>query len=113
MTVSKDTAPHYLWGGDCDGWAYLARPDLSVIRERMPPGRSEVRHHHERARQFFYVLTGALTLEIDGAVHVAAAGEGLEIAPGARHQARNETDGDIEFLVISHPTTRGDRIDER
>jgi mannose-6-phosphate isomerase-like protein (cupin superfamily) len=108
--ISKRTAEHYRWGGTCDGWRLVHQPELSVIHERMPPGTRETPHHHARARQFFFVLTGALTLDVDGAVEVIHAGEGLEIAPGARHQARNDAGDDVEFLVVSQPTSMGDRV---
>jgi mannose-6-phosphate isomerase-like protein (cupin superfamily) len=49
-------------------------------------------------------------MEVDGAVTVLGAGVGLEIPPQIPHQARNESELDVEFLVISQPTTRGDRI---
>jgi mannose-6-phosphate isomerase-like protein (cupin superfamily) len=109
--ISKDTAAHYTWGGDCDGWELLPRPDLHILHERMPAGRAEVAHRHSAARQFFFVLSGRLTMEMDDGTHRVDAGQGLEIPPQARHQARNDSDGPLEFLVVSHPTTRGDRID--
>lgn len=109
--VGKDNAAHYLWGGDCDGWHLLERSDLHVIHERMPAGRSETRHFHETARQFFFVLSGVLGMEIAGAVHHIGAQRGLEITPGARHRAFNDGPEPVEFLVISHPTTRGDRVE--
>ena len=68
-TVSTANAAHYVWGQQCDGWRLLAGDDLSVIEERMPPGTREVRHRHVRARQFFYVLEGRASLELDGIVH--------------------------------------------
>lgn len=82
---------------------------LSVIEERMPPGSAEVRHRHARARQFFYVLAGRLDLEVEGLVHSLDAGVGLEVAPGAAHQAFNRSGADVEFLVISQPSSHGDR----
>jgi mannose-6-phosphate isomerase-like protein (cupin superfamily) len=105
-------ARHYTWGGDCDGWVMVDQPELSVISERMPANRAERRHHHISSRQFFHVTHGTLTMEVEGAVHHIDAGGGIEIPPSVRHQARNETSEDIEFLVISQPTTRGDRIDD-
>jgi len=111
-TVSRATAEHYTWGGSCDGWILAPSPDMMVIEERMPAGTNERRHHHERARQFFYVLAGELTMELEGTVHRVEAGSGIEIVPGARHQARNDSDADVRFLVVSSPTTRGDRVDE-
>jgi mannose-6-phosphate isomerase-like protein (cupin superfamily) len=109
-TISKDTAEHYTWGDGCDGWRLVDRAELSVIHERMPPGSAEVWHHHQAARQFFFVLSGTATIEAGGATHTLRAHQGIEIAPGLPHQMRNDSDADVEFLVISQPTTRGDRV---
>lgn len=103
-------APHYLWGGDCDGWHFLRLPDLSVIRERMPPGRSETKHYHAQARQFFYVLSGEALLEFDGHSVRCAAGHGVHVPPGMPHRFVNSSSEAIEFLVISAPSSAGDRI---
>jgi mannose-6-phosphate isomerase-like protein (cupin superfamily) len=81
--VSTDNAVHYTWGNACDGWHFVNQPSLSVIRERMPPGTAEVRHHHESARQFFFVLAGVAVLELDGSSHELKCGEGLEVPPGS------------------------------
>ena len=106
---SKANAPHYVWGGDCDGWRLVDQPSLSVIHERMPPGRSEERHRHAEARQYFFALSGTLTLEVDGKRHILGRETGLEFPPGTPHQALNECVEPVEFLVISQPTTRGDQ----
>jgi mannose-6-phosphate isomerase-like protein (cupin superfamily) len=112
MTVkSRANAEHYVWGEVCDGWRLLARPDLSVTEERIPPGRGERRHYHERARQLFFVLEGGLELEIDGAVHRLLRGDSLEIEPRRPHRVWNPHADDARFLVISAPTTAGDRVD--
>ncbi|KEO85247.1 cupin domain-containing protein [Tumebacillus flagellatus] len=111
MKISKQEAEHYMWGGVCDGWHLVKTQGLSVIQERMPAGAAEIRHYHEVSRQFFYVLQGRLTLEVEGEVAVLGVQEGLEVAPHRPHQARNDSLEDVEFLVISQPTTRGDRID--
>jgi quercetin dioxygenase-like cupin family protein len=58
---------HYRWGASSEGWHLLDGADLSVIQERVAPGDQERRHRHAAARQFFYILTGQATLEIDGA----------------------------------------------
>jgi mannose-6-phosphate isomerase-like protein (cupin superfamily) len=108
--ISFETAQHYLWGGNCDGWHLLRCEELSVIEERMPPGTQEQRHAHTRARQFFYVLEGELTIEIEGEVNRIGARQGLEIAPGEAHQVRNESAADVRFLVVSSPPAQGDRV---
>jgi mannose-6-phosphate isomerase-like protein (cupin superfamily) len=109
MPVSVETAEHYRWGEVCDGWHLVRSEELSVIEERMPAGAREQRHFHTKARQFFYVLEGELTMEVEGRSHALGARQGLEIAPGERHQARNESREDVRFLVISSPPAQGDR----
>lgn len=107
--ISHATAPHYAWGEACDGWHLLKSPDLSVIQERMPPGTSEVRHQHRRARQFFFVLKGQLTIECAGVAHRLSALMGLEVPPLVPHRVFNEAEVVAEFLVISQPPSHGDR----
>jgi quercetin dioxygenase-like cupin family protein len=108
--TSRSVAEHYRWGESCEGWHLVRTDALSVIEERMPPGTREARHRHAAARQFFYVLAGVLTLEVDGARHFLVPRTGIEIAPGVAHQAFNEGDTDAEFLVVSTPPSHGDRI---
>jgi quercetin dioxygenase-like cupin family protein len=108
--ISRSSAEHYHWGGACDGWHLLRDAQLSVIEERMPPATKEQRHRHAHARQFFYVLAGELTIDVGGTRHRLPARTGLEIAPGVDHEARNESDSDVEFLVVSAPPSHGDRL---
>lgn len=112
MIVNRSNASHYVWGENCDGWILSPDDQLLVIEERMPPGSAEIRHHHARARQFFYVLAGEFCLAIDGATFTLRAGEGMAVPPGTWHQARNDSAMDAHFLVVSSPTTRGDRVDQ-
>ena len=111
QAVSRDTAEHYVWGEVCDGWRLLDQPDLSVIEERVPAGGAEVAHVHGRARQFFYVLEGKARLEFENRSVELAPGQGLDVPPGVAHRFVNAGDADVRFLVISAPTTRGDRTD--
>ena len=110
MIVDDGNAEHYIWGEINDGWRYVDRGDLSVIHERMKPGGREVRHAHQKARQFFYVLSGQFSMELDGTVHTLNPGQGLEIPPGSPHQAMNLSDADVDFMVVSTPTSKGDRV---
>lgn len=107
--IDTHSAAHYTWGAGCDGWHLVRQPALSVIQERMPPGAAEVRHVHRSARQFFFVLAGELTMELQGRVELLRAQQGLEIAPGQPHQALNRSDAEVLFLVISCPPSHGDR----
>ena len=109
--ISKANAEHYVWGDKCDGWYLVNRQDMLIIHEKMPPETCEKRHYHSVSRQFFFVLDGVLTMELEGKAHRIVAQQGIEIPPGSKHQARNDTGSPVEFIVISHPTTRGDRSD--
>jgi mannose-6-phosphate isomerase-like protein (cupin superfamily) len=108
--ISIANAEHYLWGGDCDGWHLLQRNDLSIIQERVPPGRAEVRHYHNASRQFFHILAGVGTMQIDEETVTLHKGEGIEVLPQVPHQFRNESEEDVVFLVVSAPKSHGDRI---
>jgi mannose-6-phosphate isomerase-like protein (cupin superfamily) len=110
MKISKHTAEHYIWGGTCDGWYLVNEPDRSIIHERMPAGTSEVKHYHEKAKQFFFVLSGTATMIVRGERILLHPQEGISILPGVPHQMKNESAEDTEFLVISQPSTRGDRV---
>jgi mannose-6-phosphate isomerase-like protein (cupin superfamily) len=108
--IDKTLAEHYHWGQNCDGWHLVRSDTVSVIQERMPPHTSEVRHLHSRSRQFFFVLSGQATIEIDGRRQVLEMQQGAEVAPGVLHQMLNEFDEDLNFLVVSCPPSHGDRI---
>jgi mannose-6-phosphate isomerase-like protein (cupin superfamily) len=110
MIRNIDTAEHYGWGQSCDGWRLLDRPELSVIQERIPPAAGEVKHYHARARQLFYVLAGTLEIQLGEQLFDLSAGDSLEVPPGDTHLVRNRGNVDATFLVVSSPTTRGDRI---
>ena len=106
--ASIETGKHYVWGSNCDGWHLAASPNLSVIQERVPTGSSEVRHRHRRAEQFFYVLNGIVTLEVDGAIHVLKPKEGSHVRAGVPHTLSNQHQQILEFLVVSTPPSHGD-----
>lgn len=109
--ISTQSAEHYTWGQGCDGWHLVRGHELSVIQERMPPGTSEVAHYHARSRQFFFVIAGTLSIQIDGQTHVLTREHGLEIPPKISHRAYNDGNTETTFLVISVPPSHGDRIE--
>jgi len=111
MVISVENAEHYVWGEVCDGWHLLKRGDMNVIQERVPAGGAEVMHYHNVARQFFYILEGEGTMVFEDRQVKLTKGEGLEIPPQIKHQFINQSNAEVHFLVISIPTTRGDRID--
>jgi mannose-6-phosphate isomerase-like protein (cupin superfamily) len=109
MAIDRSSAEHYTWGTVCGGWHFLNSADLSVIQERVPPGAGEVRHFHSRARQFFYVLAGTATLEFTGHAVTFGPGQGVHVPPNLEHRFCNRSTEEVVVLVISSPTTAGDR----
>ena len=112
VTVSRDNAEHYRWGHECDAWYLVKDKNLGVIEEYMPPGSAEIRHHHQHAQQFFYILTGEVLMEVEGVTILIRAGSGIRVPPGARHQIRNPSSTAVRFLVVSQPPSHGDRIND-
>jgi|SRR5882724_10165963 len=109
--LSRDSSlVHYQWGDACDGWTMVEEDSLSVKLERMPPGAAEAKHYHERARQFFFILKGEATFEIEGEQVTLKTSEGVHVRPGQRHRILNNAKEDLEFILSSQPSTAGDRI---
>ena len=109
--VSTENAEHYFWGIRCDGWHLVHTEHLSVIQERVPSGSGEVRHYHTKSEQFFYVLSGIATLEIEGIIVLLKSHEGVSVLPKQVHQLRNQHSEDLIFLVISTPPSHSDRVE--
>lgn len=107
----KSSAGHYHWGAGCEGWRLVDTPELSVIEERMPPVTTEKLHYHERAQQYFHVLCGEACFDVDGGGFTVSTGQGMHILPGQRHRIRNPGGRELRFILVSTPSTRGDRIE--
>lgn len=107
--VSRSNAAHYIWGEVSEGWRLVDEQPLSVTEEQVPAGAGETWHVHRRAQQFFYILDGEATMCTETSEVRLTAGEGVTIPPGIAHRFTNPSDAPVRFLVISSPSTRGDR----
>jgi len=111
MTIKNvKNAEQYKWGVACDGWRLLNGPDLAVIHELIPPGYGEVKHYHDRSRQLFYVLEGKLQMLMADETLVLEKGDSLEVPPKVPHRVWNPFKENTTFLVVSAPSTVGDRV---
>lgn len=111
MKTSKTKNNHYTWGEKCSGWHLVKSDHLSIIEECMPPHTEEVKHYHHFAEQFFYVIDGIATFEFEDQTIDVHEREGIRILPQIIHQVKNIHDSNLEFLVISAPSTAGDRTE--
>lgn len=112
MKKSKENSEHYNWGDNCSGWHLVKSKNLSIIEELMPPNTMEPKHSHKYSEQFFQILKGKATFEIEDEIIEIQVGEGIHILPKVKHRIRNDQPTNLEFIVISQPTTRGDRYEE-
>lgn len=110
MKTTKENSEKYGWGAGCLGWHLVNHPELSVIQELMPPNTSEVKHKHLNAQQFFFVLKGVATFDVEGKIIQIKENEGIYIEKNQVHQIVNNNDDDLEFLVISQPHSHKDKV---
>lgn len=109
--ISKQQAlQHYTWGNNCDGWVFVDTDALSVKQERMPQQTAEVLHYHAKAQQFFFILKGTATFEIEDELFAINANEGFHIKAGKKHRIINNAKEDLEFILSSQPSTKYDRF---
>ena len=77
----------------------------------MPPNTSEKRHFHQIADQFFFVLAGIATIDVEGEIFTVPASSGIHVSAGVKHQIKNNQKDDLVFLVVSTPPSHNDRFD--
>lgn len=107
--IDKQTAEHYIWGDNCDSWVLADTLGLSIKQESMPAFTREKLHFHTTAQQFFYILKGSATFYLDENKIIVTEQKGILIQPKTKHYIANETTEQLDFLVISQPTTNSDR----
>lgn len=58
----------------------------SLAEATVPVGRPTERHHHKLSEEFYFILEGTGTMEIDGEERPVGPGDAILIPPGAWHQ---------------------------
>lgn len=66
-------------------------------------------HHHGTKDETFYLVRGALRMEVDGEERRMSAGDTLKLAPGRRHTFA-AVDGPALVLEVSLPSVAGDNF---
>lgn len=101
---------HYIWSAACEGWNLVENENISIKIEMMPAGASEALHYHQHAQQFFFILKGSATFEIEEEKTELKAGEGIQIKAGEKHCIFNMANEALEFILCSQPATINDRF---
>lgn len=75
----------------------------SLAEATLPAGSATTRHHHRASEEFYYVLDGRGTMELDGDRRRLEPGDAVIIPPGAWHQIHADDDVGLRFLCCCAP----------
>ena len=73
----------------------------SLAEARVPAGSATERHYHKLAEEFYFLLEGSGTMEVDGVSREVGSGDAILIPPGAWHQLTATSD--LVFLCCCAP----------
>ena len=76
----------------------------SLAEASIPAGGATQRHWHRDSEEFYFLLEGTGTMEIDGEEREVGAGDGILIPAGAWHQIRTESG--VRLLCCCAPPYR-------
>jgi len=74
----------------------------SLAEASVPAGSATQRHYHRLAEEFYFILKGTGTLEIDGETRPVRPGDCALIPPGAWHQI-SAGEKNLRFLCCCAP----------
>lgn len=80
----------------------------SLAEATLPPGAQTQAHRHPNTEELYYLLSGRGLMAIEDEFREVSPGDGIAIAPGARHQIRNVGDTDLVFLCCCVPAYSDD-----
>ena len=68
----------------------------------LPPGKRNFPHHsHGALWEMYYNVSGTATVRMDEESHTVSAGDSVMCPPGGAQQLSNESNEDVNYLVIS------------
>ena len=86
---------------------------LGIHHQRLLPGRRTSFPHAESAEdEFVYVIAGTPDVWLDGVLHRLKPGDGVGFAAGTglAHSFLNNSDAEVQLLVVGDRSTRENRI---
>ena len=75
----------------------------SLAEASLLTGGATQRHYHRESEEFYYILEGAGTMEIDGESQSVAPGDAILIPAGAWHQIVADQGQELRFLCCCAP----------
>ena len=75
----------------------------SLAEAAVPAGGATQRHYHRLSEEFYFLLEGRGTMEIDGETRKVGPGDAILIPAGAWHQITADTGETLRFLCCCAP----------
>lgn len=107
--LSITTDEHYKWGDDFDAWYLVKTNNLKVVKKSLPSGGRDGRHYHNTMEQYYFIIEGKASIELEGEHFLLEKNQGLYISRGSIHRISNDTKNELVFTVTSTPPTHHDR----
>ena len=96
-----DHGPKYLMMGP--------KSNFGIVR--LLPGNVVTDHYHEIMEENFYIITGEITMTVDGKTDVYRQGDFIHLEPGEVHRLENRSQVEARFIVTTSPyMDRADKI---
>jgi mannose-6-phosphate isomerase len=86
----------------------LDNPDVKVKRITVDPGQRLSYQYHEKRSEVWTVVSGMLTIVLDGDKLFRGKGQSVRIRQGDKHRAWNETDKPVVFIEVQTGTYFGE-----
>ena len=86
----------------------LDADNVKVKRITVDPGQRLSYQYHDKRREQWTVVSGELTIILDGEKRFRCPGESIHIPLGAAHRAWNETDEPVVFIEVQTGTYFGE-----
>ncbi len=74
----------------------------SLAEATLPPGTATQRHYHMDSEEFYYILEGTGTMDVEGETSTVQPGDGILIPAGAWHQI-TAADTELRLLCCCSP----------
>lgn len=108
--IEAGAGEHLHWGGPAAGSVTIkvdprrsAPTDLCVLTQSLDPGSEVPVHHHEKAEQVLFVVSGRAKVTLAGQTIEAAAGATVHVPRGVAHGILNDGSEPVTILEVTSP----------
>lgn len=77
--------------------------EQSLAEATLPPGGQTERHYHLVSEEFYYILSGTGTMELEGKTKLVGPGDAILIPKGDWHQITADGETELKLLCCCSP----------